>query len=535
MQTPEIRQSAGERRSPAAGVGEHLALRAAATTLLLWTLGSAVASAQIQVPDAPGDAVIRRTDAGADGPIDPAAHRLPDVLLHRIGYWTPAAPAVDLFEGAWSTASDFFRLDLVFDGLVNPPGMLGGPYPYDPFRYGPHPVFGYVELDMDADAGTGGELLEPQYRYLGNAARFGGLPWQPYYAGRAAYNQSAFDQNLSTPPLVDRSGEEFHIAFHGWQITSIAKSPSSGNIFQAGAVWVLTGRLFHRAHGYEPFSYACCVGGAGSYEPVVKLRFAHSIPDDQTTVSLVYPLTNAGAAAIAGAGSVQPLDGNVANQNSVLEALDDLAFSVNNAPPGWFQHPNYGIIQAWGAKNPAACLDPAAWRCNFVVGTSYSAVGSGGFYVWTDVGPDVLTGDFDGSGTIDAQDIGLLDAFILENDGTASDEDGQVDGRVQIGSFGPNFSRFDLNYDGRVDGLDRALVGGPVSKPADLDDDGDVDLDDFGLLQRCLGLPEAGHPLPPECIAADLNTDANVNELDFARLIGCRSGPAIPAAADCTD
>ena len=133
--------------------------------------------------DLVGDAVIRRMDMDADGPVDSGAHRLPDIVSYRIGMWVPTDPQGNSFDGEWSPESDILRLDIVFDGLVNPPGTLCCEHPFDPFVYGPNPVFGYIEIDMDDSVNTGGELYKshggklhnPHLRYLGNAARFGGV------------------------------------------------------------------------------------------------------------------------------------------------------------------------------------------------------------------------------------------------------------------------------------------------------------------------------------------------------------------------
>ena len=437
--------------------------------------------------------------------------------------------------GEWNAAGAFFRLDLVLAGLVNPPGTFGYGFPYDPFRYGPNPVFGYIEIDMDADVDTGGELDHPELRYLGNAARFGGLPAEARYAGRAALGLSAFDGAFNTPPFVERSGEEFHIALHGWQIDQVIRSDQTGTAFGPGDTWILVGHLFHRAHAYERFSYACCTSNLGSYEPVVRLRFAHDIATDRTRISLVYPLTNQASAASAGQGTVEPLDGDASNQNSVLEALDDLIFSVNNAPAAWTTDPAYGIVSRWGGKNAHAFLDPAQWRITILVGTSYAAAGEDAMFVWTDIAPNVLPGDFDGSGTVDAADRSRFDNHVAFADGRAGwDEDGEVNGRVQLPGFGWNFSVFDVNYDGRIDPADRPTAG----VPGDFDGDADVDLADFSGFQACFNGPNRP-PANSGCVRADFDGDGDVDLTDFGVFQVCFNGPnrrtacqpAVPGAA----
>ena len=51
--------------------------------------------------DTAGDAVARVTDPGADGPFDPEAHPLVDLLRLTIGKWSPDAPEADLFAGSF--------------------------------------------------------------------------------------------------------------------------------------------------------------------------------------------------------------------------------------------------------------------------------------------------------------------------------------------------------------------------------------------------------------------------------------------------
>ncbi|MGB9626261.1 MAG: hypothetical protein ACPMAQ_15515, partial [Phycisphaerae bacterium] len=433
----------------------------------------------------------------------------------------PTAPQADLFTGQWTANGDFFRLDLVFRGLVNPPGTLGHGYPYEPFRYGPNPVFGYVEIDMDGNAETGGELDTPNLRYLGNAARFGGLPWGSRYAGHAARDGSAFDGSYITPPFVERNGEEFHIAFYGWEIREILRSDPNDMIFDAGESWTLIGRLFHRAHGYERFSYACCTGVSGSYEPNVQIQFRHVVDVDQTTVSLVYPLTNAGSASMRGEAEVQPPDGDASNQNSVLEAMDDLVFSAVNAPLSWRNNPAFPLIAPWQSAQPGDFLDPTTWKVTALVATAYTVAGQDAMFVWTDLAPDVVPGDFNGDGVVNADDLVAFDAFLAAADGCLTlDADGVVNGRVQLFDFARNFNVFDVNYDGVVDAADRPVL--PAL--ADLDGDADVDLADFGLFQSCFNGPN--RPARQSgCSRADFDADGDVDLADFGLFQGCFNGP----------
>src|SRR5690606_28911547 len=111
-------------------------------------------------PDAAGDAVIRRTDSGADGELHPDA-ALPDIIELRLSGWNAAGAPADPFGGTAMRGdqADVFRLDLDLVGLINPPGPLGlGGLPYDPFRFGPSPLMGFIELSTDRDEDTGGQL-----------------------------------------------------------------------------------------------------------------------------------------------------------------------------------------------------------------------------------------------------------------------------------------------------------------------------------------------------------------------------------------
>lgn len=484
----------------------------------------------VVLTDPAQDVAIRRSDPGANGAIDPVAHRPPDLLACIIGSWEPDDAHADPFSGEWEEDGEFFRLDLRLDGLINPPGTLGGEFPFDPFRYGPNPVFGYVEIDMDEDEKTGGETAVPELRYLGNVARVGGVPRGGRFDDRVALGAEAFDHTLSTKPYVDRSGEEFHLALHGWQISTIDRSDPSDLVFGPGETWVVTGWLLHRAHGYEPFSYACCTGAAGSYEPEVRLRFQHDVEKDRTTITLVYPLTNEASAAMMGSAFVEPLDPDAANQNSVLEALNELAFAATFPLPEWRIDPDFPLIERWKDKNPNSFLEPDDWRVTVLVGTSYTEPDQDAFFVWTDLFPNVVVGDFNGDGCLTHSDLEAFDEFRLENDGVAGrDEDGILNGSVDLLDFGPNFSVFDLNYDGVVDEADRLLIG-PIRVAPDLDRDGDVDQTDFGLLQACLGRPVS---MSPDCHDADFDDDDDVDAADLNILRACESGPTVPATPGC--
>ncbi len=516
-----------------------LMLRALGGLILVGCLFPAVIHAdRVTFQDTHGDALARRMDTGAGGPLDAANHALPDLLSWTIGTWRPNNPQADLFSGTWANNGDFFQLELVFDGLINPPGPVGccGQSSFEPFRYGPNPVSGYVEIDTDADADTGGELDWPDLRYLGNTSRYGGLPQRASVRDRAALDGRAFDGNFVTQPYVERSGEDFHIELVGWEINSsqIQRSDTSDWLFGAGEIWVISGYLFHRAHGYSQFSSACCRSGVpiGYYDPLVNVQFSHNTLPNRTTISLVYPLTNAGSAAMTGT-SVEPMDVMFTNQNSVSEALWELVISAFAATPADRSLPEFALIAPWENKNPDEYLEPTLWKVTVLVGGSYT-LPQDALFVWSDIYPDVKTGDLDGDGNIDPPDLALFNAYLLSNDGDASiDADGEINGSIEIVDFGPSFSLYDLNYDGLVDGDDRAMIGGPLLPRADFDRDADVDLVDFAHLQSCLTTGSGQGLFGPGCRNADLDRDFDVDQADVGVFVGCASGPAIPADPTC--
>lgn len=472
--------------------------------------------------DAHGDCQIRRTDAGANGDVGELIHATPDIAGYVMGNWQPANPSVDLYTGAWSPAGLFLRVEIAFFGHLNPPGLLAirGDL-YAPYLYGLNPVFGYIELDLDRNVASGGESAFPERRYLWNAARFGGLPSVPRFLtnNRFAANWFDLDHTISTPPYVERSGEEFHIALFGDWIDQVIEITGDGDgVFEEGEVWLLRGQLFHRAHAFETFSAA---GGDGVYQPVVDLRFENPAGSNLTFVTLVYPLTNAGSAQQNGSATTQPNDGNDTNQNSIEEALFDLKASVqrivaNGSPLQ--NHPAYPLISPWGNENPAGYLNSTLYFVDMLVGMAYTNEDpSGTLCAWTDAWPDCEPGDFNGDGRVNMDDVQMLNTFISQYDGSADDADGVVNGSVAIPNFGPNYSIFDLNYDGWVNNDDRRMV----RIPGDLNGDFLLNAMDVNLLVGALvnpgGLPGG---LPSDFFdRADLNHDGTLDGRDIRGMV----------------
>ncbi|MFQ5411241.1 MAG: hypothetical protein ACE5EC_03050 [Phycisphaerae bacterium] len=492
------------------------------------------------LPDPPGDALILRTDLDADGQIDPATQRLPDILEMRIGAFRPDNPSLDRYTGNWDDNGEYFRFDVVLEGLLNPPGPLAfdNKFPsYDPFLYGGNPIYGYIEFDLDADENTGGELLEAEHRYLGNVARLGGMPSDPRFAGRVAENSLAFDFDIQTPPFVDRSGEEFHMLFLGEEISTIfVVSEAAGGdpaLFEAGEIWDVEGDLFHRAHGFEQFEFMC-IDRPGPYEPTVLVRFAHDTATDQTTISLVFPFMNAASGALENPPEpVQPNNGCASGntnagmgsqQTSILEALIGLQFSAANPnDPG---NPDFQLLAGWAPKNPSDFLDPTAWRIATCLGTAYEQQGQIpdlNRWIWTDMYPDPIPGDFDGDTWITANDTTLLNDFISLNDGVwgMDDDMDPNNGSIDLFQYADNFSLFDTNYDGFVVASDVVLLG-----DMDLNQIVDIlDVDDFVLALLDPTVYTDTHGGVDPLIRGDINSDGFLNGEDIIGFVDLLINP----------
>ncbi|MCP4245662.1 MAG: hypothetical protein GY778_01305, partial [bacterium] len=325
---------------------------------------------------------------------------------------------------------------------------------------------------------------------------------------RVALDDSAFDGNFETAPYVERHGEEFHLALLGGEFSwgdVIEVSGDGDTVFDAGEVWHIRAAWFHRAHGFEPFSFMQGGAVAGEYAPVSDLQFRHDPTADLTTISLVFPLTNVGAGLMSGQPP-EPLNFDPSDQASVLEGLADLVISAQFFPPP-HQDPEEALIYEWYDENATDFLEPGDWRVTALLGSSYTAPDPAGVYfVWSDAYPDAIRGDVDGSGEISDDDKVALAGYIAAQDGS----DGTVDGVVTLLDFAADFSVFDLNHDGLVDPVDLMLV----SARGDCDDDGDVDLADYQKLQVCF-TGDGGAFVPGPCSLADLDADNDVDRGDF--------------------
>lgn len=462
--------------------------------------------------DPEGDAEFRETDRGHTGLFDPHHLGPIDMLDIRLGPWTPDDAYAEPFVGQYNLAGDFVRIDLRFKGLVNPPGSLG-PSGYIPYQHGYQPLYGFVELDMDNDVDTGGEIEAPLLRYLGNVARFGGVPTVPRFFGRVAVDSTAFLRSFTDPPFIERSGEEFHLAFLGNEPVSIEKVIGDDNaLFEAGETWVIWGRYFHRAHGYEDFSFVSGGAHAGEYMPVHPLRFSHDSNTDITTVTVVFPLTQEGSAAMNGDSYVEDIDSDVSNQASVQEALEDLQLFAQYLEIDPTGLPEEALIAHWADKNPSDYLDPRWWRVTANFGTAYAPPGAGSaYFVWTDVYPNPVMGDINGNGIYGEHDAQLIADWIAAND----KNDGVMDQSAPLPLFANYFSVMDLDYDGVIDRRDVPITNG------DVDHDGDSDLQDVAMFQRCFG----NSTFNEECSPADFNRNEQIDANDTTRLRWALLGP----------
>ncbi len=432
-----------------------------------------------------------------------------DLRSLSIQFWAPRSKA-NPYDGQVVSYKNahIFKLELVVDGLVNPPGPLGlGGHPWDPDRFGPRPVFGYVELDVDGRKNTGGEL-DPvaRRRYLANVGRFGGLPYGSF-GERAVTSASDLDYNFSSAPQYERSGAEFALALCGCFAPTIVQEFGNGNgQFEAGEVMDVRGRFFERMQAIAP--YAGAYGGSdfGLYDPEVKLRFEHDPIDDETTITLVYALDQVGAAFLRGK-MPQPMDLNVLNQVSVAEALNDLIYTANGFwGPVWNSDVSE-LIEDWAGGLVSEGLDVREWNAVALIGTSYQQQNSA-LYVWTDVGFDFTFGDLTMDGAADSTDVKAVKSIMMTLDGGPGDADGQYNNSVQIPNFGPSFNVHDINSDGLIDSDDAGAI--PIGAfSVDQNGDGVINGADLATLLSQWGLSGT----------ADLNGDGIVNGADLATLL----------------
>ncbi len=397
--------------------------------------------------DEAGDAVIRRTDAGNDAPL-PTEFEPIDLLELRVQGWEPNSPQTDPYSGVTSGGDeDIARIQLIVDGLVAPPGPIGlDGSPYAPYQFGERPIFGYIELDVDDRDDTGGEFMPlAKNRYLANVGRFGQSPYGSISNRMVRDSSEDIDSDFTTYPQFERTGGEFTLALCGcFTPIIISQDGDMDSIFDAGETWIISGRFFERFTAFQPESTMYGGSDFGLFDPVVELQFRHDATEDQTYITLVFPITNYGASQLAG-GSTQSVDSDVSNHTSIEEALDDLIYGSDFA-----QGDLYQLVDHWKGRDREDYFRPRDWKPTALIGTAPTVQDPAALFIWTDTGYGEIIGDLnddDLSTELDSQII--LDAISLL-DGGASDGDAKVNGEVAIVNYGPEFDLRDLNGDGVI-------------------------------------------------------------------------------------
>lgn len=425
--------------------------------------------------DPRGDAAVHGTSQNPLGPLNPAG-TAPDLVELTLSGWRSDMPATDPYVGQVQPpqSSHLFRLELRFAGLINPPGPLQGGSEFDPYRYGPSPLYGFLELDMDRDRDTGGELGAPAAtRYLANVGRFGRLP-DASILGRAAKWGVEVDGVFATAPQYERSGCDFLLSLCGCYPVSLVSEAGNGNgIFESGETFVVRSAFFQRAGGYKDgcFSFGGVSIIPGMYDPWVNLRFSHNAAANETTVTLVYALDMEGAAQLAGE-STQPMNYSAADHTSVAEGLQDIIDGVPFLPTG---SPVWHLARRWEGREVEDALDPTRWRAYALFGSCYQTPQSSNF-IWTDTGVEEVPGDMTGDGIPGPADAAKVLDAITEHDAGPWDGDGFAceNQSIRIVGFGENFCAYDVDGDGIIDLRDiRYYCVGDFNR------DGQLNVNDF--------------------------------------------------------
>lgn len=445
--------------------------------------------------DPTADASLRLTDP--DGLVLPGA--APPELLHvSFAGWSPTDPVNNPFSGAVISGQNahVVRITVTFRGVVAPPGTLGlGGLDFAPFEYGDSPAYGFLDIDVDADVDTGGELGSgATQRYLANVARFGRVPGGPT-AARTPLTDEQIDGDFTSGPQFERTGADFALVMCGcWPVTVVQEGGDADGVFEAGESWIVRGRFLERTRGYEGASFAYGGSDFFLYDPEIDVRFSHSVASNSTTVTVVFPLDMAGAALLAGEPE-QDIDFDVSNHVSVVEALNDVVVASEFGLTG----PTKVLAEKWIGRDPFDFLDPTTWNATALFGMAY-ADEADALFAWTDTGLAEVPADIDGDGAADADDRASIVATVYALDGGPDDLDGTVNGVVVLPQ--PGFDVHDIDGDGEIRMLDLYAYG----DPADLNDDGKVDLLDFVVFQT---LVHSGDE------SADFNLDQKIDVFDF--------------------
>lgn len=399
--------------------------------------------------DPAGDAVVRRTDPGTDAFL-PEDFEPIDLLGVTLRPWLTHSPVSNPYDGYFvETKGDLFRLDVRVAGVVSPPGPIGyNGLNYNPCQFGARPLCGFIEIDVDGRRNSGGELgTTALNRYLANVGRFGMFPVGSF-SSRMVRDAGDVDSDFWTAPQFERTGGEFALTLCGcWEPTIVSQNGNADGVFDAGETWVVRGRFFQRFESFEPLSGFYNGSDFGLWDPMVDLCFSHDLKTDVTTVSLIFPVTMAGAGQLRGEDP-DCFDLDVANQTSVAEALDDLILGAEFATGALGE-----LVEDWEDCNVDDYVYPQDWLVTALIGTAPIIEDPGYPYVWTDTGFNEVFGDLDANNVGDGYDTAIIESAI-ENDGT----DGSDDGHVVVYNFGPAFDVRDLNGDGVIDLADRDLL-----------------------------------------------------------------------------
>ncbi len=456
--------------------------------------------------DPGGDAAIRRTDVGNDAQLPPGFEPI-DLLSIVLEGWSPFVPTADPYTGVVVTGdADLVRMRIVLDGLVNPPGPLAiDGFDYLPYQFGSRPVYGFFEIDIDDDDETGGELMpQARDRYLSNVGRFGQSP-EGSISDRMVRDGDDLDTNFFSDPQFERTGGEFSLVMCGcFTPIIVSQDGDMDAIFDPGETWIVSGRFFERFTSFQ--SKSGLFGGmqAGLFDPVVELQFAHDPIADRTTITFVYPITNAGAAMLAGEPT-EPIDLSLLNQTSIEEALDDLIWGAPLATG-----PLNVLVEGWSDASVGDFRQPTQWHIRALLGTAPIIPDLSALFIWTDTGFDEIVGDLNNDDLSNNEDSMIIADAISDRDGTASDADGIVDGQVTIANFGFEFDLLDLNGDGVIAEDDMPI---PQCQ-ADVNNDGTLNFFDISLF---LSAYAAEDPL------ADFNQSGTFNFFDISAFLAAFS------------
>ncbi|MBK7404799.1 MAG: hypothetical protein IPJ41_09230 [Phycisphaerales bacterium] len=425
--------------------------------------------------------------------------------------WEAYDASVDPFTGHTEDPehAHLFRLDLTFRGLVNPPGPLGlNGDPFDPYAYGPSPVVGFLDLDVDDEHDTGGELgAAAEIRYLANVGRFGRRPYGSL-GDRAAASRGGIDGDFYTSPQYERSGADFSLVLCGCFTPTVLVLDGDGDgLFEVDERWLVTGRFFERAQGYRDASAAFNGSAPGLYDPMVTLLFENDSLLGVTTVSLVWALDPTGAAEMAGA-PVEPIDLDVSNQNCLAEALSDI---IDGANGGGISGPAWTLVKRWAGESPWPSTDVSNWgHMTGLFGMPYSQ-SEATLYAWTDTLGEEQFADLNGDALADNLDESLVRSKVYADDGTTADSDGLRNGTVTLPNPGWNFDRRDTDGDMRIDLFDQR----PYGPLGDFNNDNTVDIQDFIAF---LNAWAARQP------SADFNLDNAIDIQDFIAFLNAWVG-----------